>query len=86
MKKVMVILMIAVFAMLSAGCNKLACERVAECVEGDFDVDQCVEDVREEDASCARAFRSYARCLNREDCDDSACSDEIEKMMDECPY
>ena len=66
------------------GCDKLACERLADCVEG-LDVDQCKEDVEEEDASCRRAFRAWARCLNNEDCDFEACSSEESDMADECP-
>ncbi len=87
MKKLFAILMILVFALGLAACNRVACERYCDCIErnsGDSCVDDCLDDLDDEDATCRRKFRSYTRCLNRNDCDYEECEDEAEEMADEC--
>ena len=80
-----------VMALVLGGCNSIACERMADCVEewygesvSDADIDECVDDLQAEDYSCRKAYRSFARCLSREDCDENACYDEAEEVVDEC--
>jgi len=91
MKTKIFLALIAASFLFAMGCNRIACERMAECVEDwygyemdDDAIDDCVDDVNDEDAGCEIAFRKAARCLNKEDCDAQDCEDEVEDAMDKC--
>lgn len=95
MKKVMTLLLAVGFAFAFSACNKKACKRAYECLEEDgYDLDmsedeyveECEEDLDEEDKDCQRAFRSVARCLDRNDCDETECMDEAEELFDACDF
>ncbi len=92
MKTKIFLALIAASFLFAMGCNRIACERMEECMEDwygdyydiDFDVDECVDDANDEDAGCEIAFRKAMRCLNKEDCDMEECNDDFEDMEDKC--
>ena len=84
-KKTIFVVLVFLPVLFVCGCNKIACERMRECYGGsDDDVDECVDEIKDEDYDCRKSFRAYARCLNKEDCKEEKCGDEAEDLMKDC--
>ncbi len=69
-----------------------ACETYGQCIydwygsyyDFNFDASECADEVEEESASCASAFRDAMRCLDRSNCNADDCESQAEDMMNEC--
>jgi hypothetical protein len=69
-RKLVLVALVALAALVLGGCGKTACERTCDYFEecegldiGDCE-DECYDDYKDEDSGCQRAIRDFAQCLD----------------------
>jgi hypothetical protein len=92
-RKLVLVALVALAALVLGGCGKTACERTCDYFEecegldiGDCE-DECYDDYKDEDSGCQRAIRDFAQCLDDEGCDgvdNGNCNSEAGDVEDEC--
>lgn len=93
-KALISVFLIAFACMVGSGCAKSTCEKIcdylercegASCTSGD--IDDCVEDYKDEESDCRKATRDWADCLDDSTCADvglGGCQSEIVEAANEC--
>jgi hypothetical protein len=93
-RKLVLMALVALAALVLGGCGKTACERMCDYFdrcEGGIDAvdceDECYDDYRDEDSGCQRALRDFAKCLDERSCENIAaggCNSEALEADSEC--
>lgn len=92
-KALIAVFLIVLGGLFVGGCAKTTCEKICDytedCLGYACDVDDCIDDYKDEDMACRTAIRKFARCVDKNSCsevDDGECSSEGNDVMDECGY
>jgi hypothetical protein len=91
MKNVRLGMLLFLLSFVFVACNKKACERTCDCFLGeDAEADEqnecikeCEKALKEENSDCRGAFRLYARCMDRYNCE-GGCGADAEEVAKKC--